>query len=398
MNSDSKRLFDIRPAVGARLGCAFGVDFLVPSPSVFSFGFEYFKEQAPCGVGYPLGQVSVSNHSLNVEFLNGEIIIALHKLMGELMAKVKPLVRDFFVNMAEQNAGFVSTVGSPFSAGEPPICSSKHSFGFPEIFGSIYLLPVACGYERIESHVNADLSASLWKQLGLAFHEKGDMPFTVPPGDIKSLDFATDWPVPFDFHKTGILKIKTPFFNLASIADGSVEYCVEPMGTFEPRISRLLAPLHPTEERLERFVQPAERLLEGAIIAERYVFAFFSQFWGKISRLCIIGNPFPCFFVNILSLLKSLIVEKAVTAKLCCERLYLLFCGIKAIFVRFNHLFCFLFPVPIRTFAGRADSHFRLSRNPLVAAARANKIADFYVHIYKYTLYSAKNQHNKKEM
>jgi len=159
----------------------------------------------------------------------------------------------------------------------------------------------------------------------------------------------------------------------------------EPALSLEPWIAWLFSCLHSSEECLKGFIQPAQSLLEGGIVAPGCI-AVEGPDLLQLVGLVVIADADAALSPGFPSFLKSVVVDLTVNIQDTAEILALLMIGVEAIFVAKKHqpiiaqMFLFgnenlvefsAFPSPLKEgvpcgifMARRADST-RIQRNSL---------------------------------
>ena len=386
MNSNSKRFFNETAARRTFLRCSIGGYFPIPSPSVFSFGFEYCGEHSPSCVRYAFGKAPVLNHVFDIKSFYSKTIIGVHERMSSLVAKIKPLICNLFMVSCNQQTSFYSAVGSFLSTTKSSLSIDKRFFCISKILRRFYLMTITGGDKGIKTNINPYLSSSFVEGDNLTFRGKANIPFIIPSSNGKRLNLANDRSMPFYFNTTYILKIKLIFFNLATISKSSIGNSIKSISRFKTRIPRLFSIFNSAEECLKRLIQSSQCLLQRAIIADSKAFIFLLECRKKPSCLHGIRNPIASCFISFFSLSKGFIIKETMSINLGNKCLCLLVGRVKSIFKRLEHLFAFFRLIPIRRFAFWANTNLFLFGCPLVSTSFAIKFYNFNLHTLKYIL------------
>ncbi|GFP41896.1 hypothetical protein HKBW3C_01023 [Candidatus Hakubella thermalkaliphila] len=199
MYSRTKRFFDRLSAARTSLRCSIGANFPIPSPSVFSFGFEYAQEHAPGSIRDTFRKVSMANHPFNIEVFCKKPIISLNKRAGHFMTKIKSLISNSFMGFGHKKAGLLSAIRPFLSTRQSSLSFGQLSFRAPEVFRSLYLLSIAGGKKGLQSHINTYFLPGFGQKFRFSFDHKRNIPPVVSTGNGKSLYFTLHRPVPFNF-------------------------------------------------------------------------------------------------------------------------------------------------------------------------------------------------------
>lgn len=379
MNANGKRLFDNFTTSRAPLRRAPGVDFLVHSPGTFSLGFEHGQEDAPRRIGDTFREVRIFKHVLDMQVFNYDMIVCLNKRVSGFVAKIKTLVRNLFVMCGDKAAGFVSPITPLLSAGKFLLSGFKLLFGNPEKLWRGNLLAVTRRDERIEANINTDTATSGRETDGIVLNGERNIPLVIPAANACGFNIAVKSPMPLDLNVSDVLKIQASSLNLATIAKRGIVDRAKSVKRLEARITGSVASLHSAKECFERFIKSAKGLLKRTVVASRNFFIDLSEFRQKRRGLSGISNALPGFLVNVFSLCKGLIVEKAMPVKLGSESGGLLSGRVQAVFQSLEHLFPFL-PLDIlsdRCLVHRSNSCGEIASTPKSrqTAAKGRKLA-----------------------
>ena len=99
MRPHTERLVDQFPTVAAGLSGEARIDSDHSMSSIFSFGFKDVEERAPGGVQDGFGQMMIFHHRINIEVLNGDLLILLAVRFGYFEVEITALPLDLQMGM-----------------------------------------------------------------------------------------------------------------------------------------------------------------------------------------------------------------------------------------------------------------------------------------------------------
>jgi len=338
MNTDRQRFFNNLSTGSTDLRSSVWVDFLVSSPSIFSFRSEYGKEDSPSSVGDTFCKVAILNHVSDFEFFNNDMIVKLNDREGDLVTEIKALIRYFFMTLGNQATCFSSSVRTPLPSGKALLSFLQSLLRRTKELRGLNLLSITGRQKSVETHIDTDSVTRHRKEFGFTLNEERSIPFGISSRDADRFGFTFNRPVPLHLDATHVLEIEPTFLNLAAISNCGITDRIEPLKRFESGVTGILFGLNSTKERLERLVQSAKCLLKRAVIAGIKKVTLLSNLRQKRSGLARISDALSRSFVSFFSLAKGLIVENAVAFKLILKGGHLLAGRIKTVSEGSQHL------------------------------------------------------------
>lgn len=255
-----------------------GVDFDDFDNSFFRFLPDQFKqhpptrvEDAPVETGF-LGDVRTwfvggsrrrAGHVPDLEVFDNDHVVGIDVGSGDLVQMIFPNVFDLAVQDCEAGDGLPSPMRLPFLVSEVALGLSESFLRGLEWSDVVHKPAVAVGNKMRDATIQADNSVSEWLGLDRYVNTGGvDVPMLALPGDGELLDCSAHRPVHLHLDAADTLNADGIAEPLTSVA---VDECdgVEAPGRPEARVAGFLALLDAGEERGERFVQSAQRLLLG---------------------------------------------------------------------------------------------------------------------------------------
>jgi hypothetical protein len=257
---------------------------------------------------------SGTGHVLDLEVFQNNDVVGVDQSAGSLVQVIPPLVADSPINGSNPLNGFPSPVRTAFLSGEFPLDIGEPIFGPLEVTG--ILGEPAIGVSEQVSNATVDPDNRSGQRPDLARNvgtHHVQIPVVTKTGHRELLDRSSDWTVEFDLHMTDALHPHPVTEELSTVtidkSDG-----IEPPFATESRIAGSLPGFDPTEERLERSVQPTKGLLFGGERPTSDIRISRSNCF-QLGRLVTVPNGYTVSTVSIPPFLQGSIVDVAMIGK-----------------------------------------------------------------------------------
>lgn len=256
----------------AFLRCAVWPDFNKPSASVLSFVAGEVEELRPSGIIDRLGKHTACE-AFDIQILDGYQSVVVDQPTADLVVEVRALIANVRVCPLQQLNRLTSAARASLSPRNPALRPAKFSLRLTVIARIGYLCAVAQGGERRQPDIDADSTAICGKGLRPTLNRKAGIPLTRLSLHRQGLNLPFDGAMQLDFDLPDFRQVKPRL--LQGESELRVGEAVIPGARTETGEAGLLFSSHAGEERLERLINPAQRLLQHLGINT-------IQFWTRL--------------------------------------------------------------------------------------------------------------------
>ncbi len=272
VNADTEVLGDHRVTLAAFLRGTAWVHANQLTPGAFSLSFKDSCGLSPRGVE-TLPREHTAPKGFEVEVFDRDSVVLLDHGSCELVVEVSPLVRDLGVSTSLEASCFRAVAATEFTASCAALCSRELALCGLQRAWVLDEVPVCEGRESLNADVDTRLSPRRRQRLrrNLVANEMG-VPRTVgvePDADLLKPALVRTMELDLDLTDTRELQPLIPGHHLGTVAVRDVfeHEALVPVSSLEARIARLdglagFGFFASTEERLERFVQSRDGLLQ----------------------------------------------------------------------------------------------------------------------------------------
>jgi len=289
--------FNQLATAGGQSACIARINLFHNASSVCSFVRSELDHLIPRSIRDRLGEITVLDHSSNVQFLKEDSVKPINQIARELMRKVRATVADAMVNYASGRASFLS-----LSFRQRLLVTTKEA-RIRDLFAR---------RERGEMHqtnVNADHFISWWQRFGFRlFNGKDYKPLTCLILDRAGLNPTPDCTVHHDLDCSDLRERQ----NVAVHSEPQlwIAEAIEPRPRSESWKARLFACFNSSEKGVKGPAQSAQRILKDLRVDVINIRAFGFDL-RKLSCLCVVVEALLIQTPRVPSLLKRRIVQLA---------------------------------------------------------------------------------------
>ena len=311
------------------------INLYTRSASFFRFAEQDIDEGIPRSVSDAFGKVVVSQKTFRVKIFNSNEIVAFHKVSGNFVGSITPLISNVLVKSLEFQNSFTSTIRTFLSASYFALKSSQLPFGLAQIFGRSKELAIRSSYQIANTHVKAHKCSCWLKKFWSVFHRKADVISISLSLDYCCFDDTVNRAMQLDFDVANMLDIQGFAFDSHAVIVGEL-HRVKSITSFESWVSECFTSFYSAKERSVRLIKPAKGALARAEVGLLVVFVGFPCCLVR-NRLLTVGNRFFPFFPGVFAFSKGIVVEMPMRLKHSVNRLNLLLVWIQSVFIRFQH-------------------------------------------------------------
>ncbi len=203
MRPHRKRLLDHLPTPIAFLRGIAGVHANDLMSSTFSLNFKDIEERAPGGVHDAFCEMVVFDHAIDIQLLDGEMMMVLSILPGYLIVKITPLALDLEMSLCSTLGSFPPSLAALLTPTHLPLLATKCPLALAVVAWVLNGMAFAIGQEGLESDIypNIRVLARAWSMLvvwfGLTDNER--IPMAVSPtNEVSRFGRAFRWTMEFD--------------------------------------------------------------------------------------------------------------------------------------------------------------------------------------------------------
>ena len=157
MRTNRQGLLNKLPTVAARLCGEAGVHSNNLMTSSCSLIFKDIEECTPTGVHDALCHVMVLDHTVDVQFLNGDLVIALAVALGNLIMKISTLTSNLEMGLCGPFGCLASALAALLSASDGTLFAPECGLILAVVSGVGNSIPFAVSQEGLEADINADV-------------------------------------------------------------------------------------------------------------------------------------------------------------------------------------------------------------------------------------------------
>jgi len=182
MRTDRKRLLDDLPTPRACLRGVAGVHSDDLMSSTLSLGSENIEERAPGGVHDAFCEMMVFHHPIEVQVLDGNMLILFSILFGDLEMKVPPLALDLEMRLCRTLGSLTAAFTTDLSACKRALLTAERGLALAIVAWVLNSMSFRVRQERFQPNVNPDIGmfTHAWKMLLLTLGLADDESIPVP--------------------------------------------------------------------------------------------------------------------------------------------------------------------------------------------------------------------------
>jgi hypothetical protein len=342
MRTDAQRLLDDLTTPIAFLRGVAGVHSDHLMPSTCSLGFKDIEERAPRGIHDAFCEMMVLDHAVNVQLLNGNMLIGLGILLGNLIVKVPALPLDLEVSLCGAPCSFPSPLTPLFPTGYCALLTPKRLLALAVVVRIVYCTSFGVRQEGFQPNIdpNSRVLTHTWSMLRMRLSLTDNQGIPMPIGsmhEVSRLRCPFKRTMQFDFDRAtqflgddkmlptrGKLEVR---FMLSELNGVPSIWLFE---TGEPHIRE--AQLTGGKKAFEGLTQAIREHLDGG---SRHVF---TPATGKLFVQIVLRRERAILLILCPECCKHLIVEMSRLAQACHEQTRLLLSRVEAVFKRFHAL------------------------------------------------------------
>lgn len=187
MRTDRKRFLDDLTTPGALLRGVAGVhsDDLVPSTC--SLGSENVEERAPGGVHDTFCEMVVLHHAIDVQLLDGNMMILLSVALGNFIVEVPPLSLDLEMGLCGATGSFSAAMTALLAAGYCPLLAPEGLLALPIVARIFNRMALRVSQEALQAYIDANIRmlTCTWGMVGrwLRLTDNQSVPMSVSTQD-----------------------------------------------------------------------------------------------------------------------------------------------------------------------------------------------------------------------
>lgn len=294
---------DILAATGRQFTRAPWIDLSAHSPSLFRFVRCESDQLIPRCVCNGLGEVSILEHTFNVQFLKDENAKTIDQCSAQLVSEVVSPVSDSLMDTSD-NRSPVSSLNSSFRRNtEFPLRFGQRLLFLSKESGILNCLSIGKGRKLRQSTVNPGHFIGRRKRNGLDFHGETGVPFAGGRArDRQRFDFAFNQAMQLDLDAANRGQSQLIAFDgKPGLQIG--EAVVAKAGT-EPRIAGFLSCFDTTKKGGEGVVQPPQHILQDLRV-NRVQFGSDHLDLRQLNRLSVVVDRDAASFVGIAPFLQG---------------------------------------------------------------------------------------------
>src|SRR5712692_2388671 len=182
MRPHGKRLLDDLPKPETFLRSVAGVDSNDLMSSTFSLGSEYIEERAPGGVHDTICEMAVFHHPIDVQVLDGNVLILFSIPFGDLEMKVTALPLDLQMGLSRTLGSLPAVVTPLFAACNRALLASQGGLTLAVIAWVFNRMPLAIRQKGLQAHINPNvrMRTFAWRMFRLELRLTDDERIPVP--------------------------------------------------------------------------------------------------------------------------------------------------------------------------------------------------------------------------
>lgn len=264
------------------------------------------------------GEVVIGRHEGEREVFEGNQRVGVDQLACELVPEVAALIGDALMQSGNLRSSFPAARAALLSAGQAALRNTQLREAPAQPARVFDQRPVAERQQAAQPHVDANRRAGMrgHNRIGQVEHQ-ADVPLAVAPLEDDMLDrrVVGDRAMILDFDFTHVLDVEQGAAciiepQLAAVAV-PVFQAAEAVAPLEAREARLFAVFQSAKERLERFIQTAQKLLHAGRVqlAERVGIGVAKV--AEVRPLLVVDHALARLFVDGDALFQRGVVERA---------------------------------------------------------------------------------------
>ncbi len=343
---ESQSVIDVPAAITSLAGWKKPIKFANRTTVPFAFVLEHVDKLIPSGVRDRFGKTVIPDHVSNSQVFNMYRLVIADKFFACLMKKITALIRNFLMLHSKPMYCFTSGIRIFLLPGYRALKSFKPFLSLAEIFRAFHRFAVRSGEECLDTEVNADFIASIFRLRHFNFAEDGGIVSTrSAAGDGNRLHYPLNGSVDFYLNPLRSRDVKSIIQKRPSLGNRK-----------RLRISTFLKPgkfSSTVKEAAVGKIKMPETLLQGLGIyfSEPAILLLLLEL-GEHSRCIMVVQPLLLvvlmFCIPIKTLAQEIVVDKAGTTKVFLKKDSLCSIGIYSVFVCFinfhitNHTMCFV--------------------------------------------------------
>src|SRR2546425_133788 len=162
MCTHGKRLLDDLPTPETFLRSVVGVHSNDLMSSTFSLGSENIKERAPGGVHDGFGEMMVFDHAVNVQVLDGNVLILFSILFGDLEMKVTALPLNLQMGLCRTLGGFPTSLRAFLSTCNRALFAPQCGLTLAVVAWVLDYVAFAVRQEGLQTYIKTDIRMLAW--------------------------------------------------------------------------------------------------------------------------------------------------------------------------------------------------------------------------------------------
>ncbi len=187
MRPHRKRLLDNLTTPIAFLRAVAGVHSNDLMPSTLSLGREDIEERTPGGVHDAFCEMVVFHHAIDVQLLDGNMVILFCVVFGDLEMEITALPLDLQMGLCGAPGGFPPSLATLLPSRYRALLTSKRGLPLAKVSWVLNHVPFAIGQEGLQPNINADIRMSTDRRcmfiLWFGFADDEGIPMTVSTQD-----------------------------------------------------------------------------------------------------------------------------------------------------------------------------------------------------------------------
>ena len=266
VNASCQRLGDVLAARGADLARVVRGHLFYFTTGSLSLVCEYGDEARPCYVRNRSSKSVVPDHPLDVQAFHSNLAVARDQVIGNSVLVFSAKVSHTSVQPVDLSTLLCPVASALFLATERSLSAPQfRQFAFEKTrVGNLFSVRSRC--ELSEPDVKTDCGQKVanhdWVGNFARYHHEPSIGFTLKD---ERLDGSLKLTMQTDAQGADVLDCQSVAFEPNAVAMARVKDRVEPVGTFESRVTRFLTGFDPSKEVLEGLIQPPQ----GTLCASR---------------------------------------------------------------------------------------------------------------------------------
>ena len=315
MNTNRQRFWDSFTTPRANLTGVMGWNFNYLTSSTFRLLSQKPKEHAPRTIIYRLAQISVLNHTLNIQIFNIDSLKSIYIGICNLVEKVLTLISHLLVCFSNKKSCFVSSVRTLFLSAKTSLPAFQQFFGLSKVFRIFNRIALRIHKEMFNANINAYLCGGFRKfsNRHIITRERHKPFICGASANSYGFDFALNGSGQKKFKPANILNIEVSAFKFPSRLFKS-KRVISILGFKAGETNLTVTFFNSLKKGFICLIQSLNNILKDLRTYRLKFNRGFSQF-RKLCHLCINGDIFSSFFIGFYSLVKGLVIKISTEVK-----------------------------------------------------------------------------------